>query len=167
MTELEEFTIDERTQKKVWRSLGVKSLKQIADETGLTRDQVIRLRTELLDSIDVLTEQQARTKLLKELEDMVYEARDRADKSSDEFYSGMMNSAISAIKAIQAERQRMSKENQDAITALNTLRKKEIIKMYVGVVDSGVAEIAETYGLEEDELFEVFNRHLSEFKEEL
>lgn len=167
MTDLEEFTIDPRIEKQVWRGLGVKSLKQIADETGLSRDQIIRLRTELLDSVDILTEQQARTKLLKELEDMVYEVRDRAEKSSDEFYAGMMNSALGAIKAIQAERQRMSKENKDVIEHLNGMRIKELLRLVDTVVTRTFQDIATKYELDEEELFEIFRGYLIPAAEEM
>lgn len=159
-SEVEEFEIDPRIEKIVWRGLGVKSLKAIADETGLSRDDVIRIRTELLDGVDVLTEHQARTKLLVELESMVYEARDRAQRSDDEFYSGMMNSAVAAIKAIQAERQRMSKENKDKIDQLNQLRVRELLRLIDTSVASTLHEIADTHGLDEDELLGIFQSHL-------
>lgn len=166
-TDVEEFEIDPRIEKIVWRGLGVKSLKAIADETGLSRDQIIRIRTELLDGVDVLTEHQARTKLLVELESMVYEARDRAQRSDDEFYSGMMNSAVAAIKAIQAERQRMSKENRNEIVVLNELRRREIVRMYTRTVNRGVKSIAEKYDLDEREIFDIFNAFLTESAAEM
>lgn len=159
-TDLQEFEIDPRVAKIVWRGLGVKSLKAIADETGLSRDQVIRIRTELLDGVDVLTESQARTKLLVELESMVYEARDRAKTTDDEYYAGMNNAAVSAIKAIQAERQRMSKENKDKIDQLNQMRVRELLRLIDTSVASTLHEIADTHDLDEKELFKVFQSHL-------
>lgn len=162
-TDVDEFEIDPRIEKIVWRGLGVKSLKAIAEETGLSRDQIIRIREELLSSVDELTITQKRQKLLIELESLAYEARDRAKNMDDEFFSGSMNSAISAIKAVQAELARMSKSDDSKIEALNTLRRREIVRMYTSIVNEGVSDISEKYGIPEDEMFEVFNKLLADY----
>lgn len=164
MTDLVEYEIDPRLISQVWQGLGLKPLKQIADETGLSRDQIIRLREEMLSSVDDLTIQQKRQKLMIELETLSQEARNRAKKMPDEFYSGAVNSAVSAIKAMQAELARLSKADDTRIEELNTLRRREIVRMYVSVVNSGVEEISKTYGIPEDSLFEVFNALLSAYR---
>lgn len=163
MSDIEPFEIDERIQRQVWRGLGTKPLKQIAEETGLDRDQIIRIREELLSSVDSLTVNQRRQKLLVELESLAYEARDRAQGMPEEFVAGTLNAAVGAIKAIQAELARMAKSDDGKIEALNALRRREIVRMYTSVVDAGVEEIAEEHGLDADALFDVFNRLMSEY----
>lgn len=165
--ELEEPEIDPRIVETVWKGLGTKSLRAIADETGLSRDQVIRLREELLDSVDVLSEQQARTKLLIELESMVYDAKERAEKAPAEFYAGMINAAVGAIKAIQAERNRMSKENKDEIERLNQMRIRELLRLIDTTVARTLETIAQDNGLDADELFQVFQDNLKPAAQEL
>lgn len=163
MTDVEEFVIDPRIEKTVWKSLGLKPLKQIADETGLSRDQIIRIREELLSSVDDLTIMQKRQKLIIELESLAYEARDRAQSMADEFVAGTLNASVGAIKAVQAELARMARDDSSKIEALNSLRRREIVQMYISVVDSGVEEIAAEHDLDADALFSVFNRLLEEY----
>lgn len=159
-TDLEEFTIDPRIERILWRGLGVKPLKQIAEETGLTRDQIIRVREELLSSVDDLTVMQKRQKLIMSLEEMSQVARDDYDNAPFEFKAGILNSAISAISKIQAELSRMSKADQSRVDELNQKRIRELVNLIREVVDTSVTEVAESHGLPEDELFEVFNRNL-------
>lgn len=162
-TDIDEFEIDPRIERQVWKALGIKPLKQIAEETGLTRDQIIRIREELLTSVDDLSVLQKRHKLIMELEGMAQDARDRAQRMDDEFYSGAINSSVSAIKAVQAELVRLGKDDNSKVQALNALRRREIVKMYVSVVNAGVEEISSAHGIDEDALFEVFNRLLDQY----
>lgn len=158
----DDIEIDPRLEKIVWRSLGVKSVRQIAEETGLNPEQIFAVKREMLDAVDVLTVQEKRTKILVAMEQLAQDALDRADGASDEFAAGMLNAARGAMKDMLTEFNRASKQDQAAVVQLNTLRRKEIVNYYVRVVDSGVTEISEKYGISEDELFEVFNRKLEE-----
>lgn len=159
-TDVEEFEIDPRIERQVWKALGIKPLKQIAEETGLSRDQIIRIREELLSSVDDLTIQQKRQKYMISLEEMSQAAREDYDKAPFEFKSGLLNSAISAIKAVQAEVTRMAKADQSRVDELNQKRIRELVSLIREVVDTSVTEVAKAHDLPEDELFEVFNRNL-------
>lgn len=159
-TDIDEFTIDPRIERQVWKALGIKPLKQIAEETGLTRDQIIRIREELLTSVDDLTVMQKRQKLIISLEEMSQAAREDYDKAPYEFKSGLLNSAVSAIGKVQAELARMSKADQSRVDELNQKRIRELVSLIREVVDTSVSEVSEAHGLPEDELFEVFNRNL-------
>lgn len=164
---VDDIEITPRLERILWRGLGTKSVRRIAEETGLTPEQVGLLKTELFDSVDALTETQSRTKLLVELENMVHEVRDRAAKADDEFYSGMMNSAISAIKAIQAERQRISKQDQSAVEGLNRMRVNELLRLIDITVARTLNEISTEYDLDESRLLEIFQNHLRPAAQEL
>lgn len=162
MTDVEEFVIDPRIEKTVWKSLGLKPLKQIADETGLSRDQIIRIREELLSSVDDLTIMQKRQKLIISLEEMSQVARDDYDNAPYEFKAGILNSAISAIAKVQAELARMAKSDQSKVEELNQKRVRELVSLIREVVDTSVTEVAAQYDIPEEELFEVFNKNLDE-----
>ena len=41
--------IDERLEKAIWKSLGRKSARQIADDTGLSPERVLRAKREMGD----------------------------------------------------------------------------------------------------------------------
>lgn len=162
MTDVEEFVIDPRIEKTVWKSLGLKPLKQIADETGLSRDQIIRIREELLSSVDDLTIMQKRQKLIISLEEMSQVARDDYDNAPYEFKAGILNSAISAIAKVQAELARMAKSDQSKVEELNQKRVRELVSLIREVVDTSVTEVSAQYDIPEEELFEVFNKNLDE-----
>lgn len=157
----DDHVIDPRLERIVWRGLGKKSVRQMAEETGLEPEQIFAIKRDLLSAVDVLTVQEKRHKLLIELEDLADEARDRAKGTIDEFYSGMMNSSVAAMKTILVELNRTAKGEQEAIDRLNDLRIRELTSLLFEVVDSTVPLVAERYGLDQDELFEMFNESLN------
>ena len=167
MSEITDHGIDPRIQRQVWRGLGTRPLKQIAEETGLDRDQIIRIREELLSSVDDLTIQQKRQKLLVELESLAYEARDRAQGMPDEFYSGAINSSVSAIKAVQAELARMAKADDGKIEALNQMRIRELLRLIDTTVAHTLEEISQEHDLPVEELQAIFTKHLRPAAQEL
>lgn len=152
----------ERTRDLIWKRMGVKNAREISKEVGVPVDEVIRIRNEMLDSVDALSVQQERQRLIIELKGIAQDAREAADGSSDEFRAGLYNSSIAAMKTVLVELNRADQKDQEKVNHLNELRKREIIELYVGTVDAGVAEAAEKYGIDADDLFEIFNRHLRE-----
>lgn len=162
MSDLEEVKIDPRIEKRVWQGLGVKPLRQISEETGLDRDQIIRIREELLASVDDLTIAQKRQKLIIELEGIAQEARDAAAEADGRDKGSLYSSAVSAIKTVVGELARMEKNSTQAIDQLNALRVRELVNLIREAVDTSVPQIAKEYGLEEADLFEVFNKNLQE-----
>lgn len=167
MSEIEEFEIDPRLEKIVWRGLGKKSVRQMAEETGLEPEQIFAIKRDLLSAVDVLTVQEKRHKLLIELEDLADEARDRAKGTVDEFYSGMMNSSVAAMKTILVELNRTAKGEQEAIDRLNEMRVKELLRLIDLTVARTLADIASTYDLDEGTLHGIFQSYLKPAAEEL
>lgn len=153
--------IDPRLEKIVWRSLGVKSVRQISEETGLNPEQIFAVKREMLDSVDVLTVQEKRTKILVAMEQLAQDALDRADGASDEFAAGMLNAARGAMKDMLTEFNRASKQDQGAIETLNALRVRELVSLIQEVVDISVVEIVDRYDLDKQEVFDVFNGNLA------
>lgn len=160
MSEELELIDQDRIDKAIWKSIGIKSVRQIADETGLKPEEVLRRKNELLDEVDVLSIQQKRQRLLIELDGMARDSRDRAANTVDEFYSGMLNSSVAAIKTMLTELARMERQDSGKIESLNNLRIRELLRLIDVTVARAVTEIANTHDLEEAELMEVFQGHL-------
>lgn len=160
MTDLAEYEIDPRLISQVWQGLGLKPLKQIADETGLSRDQIIRLREEMLSSVDDLTIQQKRQKLIMSLEEMAQEARAAFDNADYEFKAGLINASVGAIAKVLAELNRMEKADTSKVDSLNAMRVRELVALVREAVDTSVPQIAAQYGIDEEDLFDVFNENL-------
>lgn len=158
MTDME---IDPRVERLVWKSLGLKTVRQIAEETGLQPEQIFAIKRDLFESVDVLTVEQKKQKLIVMLEEIAHDTKEDYEKAPFEFKSGLMNSSISAMKTIMVELNRTSKEDQGRIDSLNALRVKELFSLLREVVDTSVIEVAEEHDLDEEELFEVFNRNLA------
>lgn len=165
-TEVEHLDQD-RVDELIWRNIGLKSVRDIAEMTGLKPEEVLRRKNELLDGVDVLSIEQKRQRLLIELDGMARDARDRAQKASDEFYAGTVNAASGAIKTMLAELARMQKQDSGKIEALNQLRVRELLKLVDFTVARSVREIASTHDLDETELMEVFQGHLVEAAREM
>lgn len=152
---------NERVDRLIWKYIGVKSVRDIAKETGLTPEQVLRRKSELIDSVDVLTVQQKRTKILISLERLAQDAIERAEGTDDEFYAGMLNAARGSWKDILTELRRVDKNEQEAVNTLNNMRIRELVSLVQDAVNASVPEIAERYGLEESDLFDIFNANLT------
>lgn len=158
----DEPEIDERVERIVWRGLGIKSARQIAEEAGISPETVLRVKRELLESVDVLSIQERRMKIMADLQELAQEARRRYEGASDEFAAGLLNSSVAAWKAMITELARMEKQDTSKIEALNELRVRELFDLVNTTVLRGVAEISETHDLDKSDLLEVFNRHLLE-----
>lgn len=164
MTDVE---IDPRIERIVWRALGVKSVRQIAEETGLTPEQIFVIKREMLDAVDVLTVQEKRTKILVAMEQLAQDALERAENASDEFSAGHFNAARGAMKDMLTEFNRTQKGEQEAIDRLNDMRVRELLRLIDLTVARTLADIASTYDLDEDTLHGIFQSYLKPAAEEL
>lgn len=163
VAEHDEF--DERVDAVIWKSVGLKSVRQIAEDLGISPEKVLKRKRELLEEVDVLSIQEKRQKLLIELEGMAQDAREKAERIASEFYAGTINASVSAIKVMLVELNRASKVDDAKVAELNQKRVRELFSLMRDVVEVGVQEVAETYSLGEDELFAIFNRVLVEAAE--
>lgn len=151
-----------RIDELIWRGIGVKSVRVIAEEAGVRPDEVLRRKNELLDEIDVLTIQEKRARLLVRLQEIANSTQEDYEASPYEFKAGLMNSAIAAIKTVLQELARMDKQDSSKVEALNQKRIAELVDLVREVVDVSVSEISEEHGLDEDEVYDVFNRNMIE-----
>ena len=162
MSEELELIDQDRIDEIIERNIGIKSVRVIADETGLKPEEVLRRKNELLENVDVLTIQQKRQQFMTRLLRIARTTEEDYANSPWETKAGLMNNALSAMKLMISEMNRAEKADTGRIEALNTLRKKEIVQLYVSVVDRGVKHISEKYDIPEDDLFEVFNQFMNE-----
>lgn len=160
MTELD--TTDARIESYIYKHIGKKSAREMATDLGVPPEQVLRIRNEMVDSIDEITLLIQKTKLLRTLQELADDAHERSLNVQDERnYSGMVNAAAGAIDKLLKELNRTAKQDSDAVSELNRMRVRELFSLMQEVVEVSVVEVANKFDLEEDALFEVFNRNLT------
>ena len=157
----------ERVDSIIWKHIGLKSVREIAELCGIKPEAVLRRKNELLDEIDVLSIAEKEARILVELDGMARDMRERAANTIDEYASGMINSSVAALKTMLSQLDRIKKQDQGKIEALNSLRVKELLRLVDETVARSVREIAVTHDLEETELMEVFQGHLVDAAREL
>src|SRR5690606_38089768 len=121
--------LDDRVRGLIWRGMGVESARETAEKVGMKPDEVLRIRKELLDSVDALTVQQKRQKLIVDLQDIAQRVQEDYDSAPWEFKAGLMNSGISAMKTVLVELNRTAKGEQEAVDRLNELRVRELLRL--------------------------------------
>lgn len=152
----------ERVDELIWRGAGVKSVRKIAEETGLRPEEVLRRKNELLEEVDPLTIQQTRQRLIIDLQRIARKTQEDYESSPFEFKAGLVNSAVASMKLVLAEMTRAEKADNSKVESLNQKRVAELVNLMREVVDISVVEIATKYGLDEEDLYEVFNRRMVE-----
>lgn len=157
--EIETFD-QERADRIIWRHIGRKPVSEIAKLVSMKPEEVLRRKNELIESVDVLTIHEKRTKLLSELEEIAANAKDRYTNASDEFAAGLLNSSVAAIKTVLGELNRMEAKSSGEVEKLNNLRIKELLSLVDRVVHTSVRELAEKYDLDESDMLEVFQENL-------
>lgn len=162
MSEELEHIDQDRIDKAIWKSIGIKSVRQIANDTGLKPEEVLRRKNELLEEIDDLTIAQIRQRTTIDLQSIARKTQEDYDAAPFEFKSGLMNSAVAAMKVVLQEMNRLEKADNTKIEKLNQMRVRELVNLVREVVDVSVTEIAQKHGLDDQELFETFNRHMVE-----
>lgn len=158
---------DERVSEIIWKHIGLKSVREIAELCGIKPEAVLRRKNELLDEIDVLSIAEKEARILVELDGMARDAREKAQTISSEFYAGTINASVSALKTMLSQLDRLKKQDQGKIEALNQLRVKELLRLVDETVARSVREIAATYDLDETELMDVFQGHLNDAAREI
>lgn len=167
MTEVE-VADDDRISAYVWRRIGKESARDMAKALGVSPDEILRVKRDLAESVDALTVDVQRAKLLRSLQELADDAHERAQNVADERnYAGIVNAAAGAIDKLLKELRRTGAENSDAVNALNQLRINELLHLIDVTVARTLEDIAFDYELDESELLGIFQRHLKPVAEEL
>lgn len=152
--------LDERLHRIIWRGLGTKSPSQIAEDTGLQATDILRIKNEMLESVDVLSIQQRRQKVLVNLEVMSNDALDRAANAGDEFKAGLYNSAIAAMKEVGRQLAQLQAETSTELDRLNDMRVRELMALVREATLLSIKEWSVKHDLDEDELMIEFSENL-------
>lgn len=156
-----EPTIDARMERILWRGMGVKTIREMAEETGLSPEQIADYRFRMLDHVDALTIQQKQQKILVNLEALSNEAWEKATASTDEFRAGLYNSAIAAAKELTRQLAALQKESNHDVEVLNALRIAELVSLMHEVVDMAEEELADEYGIDRTVLYDALTKNLT------
>lgn len=160
LARLDEAKPNPQLDKIIWRNAGLKSVRWIAEKTGMTPDQVLRRKNELFDEVDELTIDQARQRLVIDIQTMMNDARKAAEQSPNEFKAGLYNTAMAGAKTLLTQLDRMEKNSGGAKAELNAMRVRELLQLVRESVDTSVPQVAQAYDLDENELFDIFNENL-------
>lgn len=161
MTELDKA--DARIESYIYKHIGKKSAREMATDLGVNPEEIIRIKNEILNSVDVLTVEVQKLKLMRSMQEIADSAKEAADNVGEERNrAGLYNSSIAAIKELNRQLSAMSKADNEKIDHLNQKRVQELVNLMMEVVDSTVPEIAKRYDLDVQELFDMFNEALDE-----
>lgn len=156
----------DRIDRIIWENAGRIPARKIAELVGWTPEAVLRRKSELLDFVDELTIQEKRHRIMVDLEGIASEARTRAKTAADEFYSGMLNSSIAAMKTVLVELNRLENKSEDAVNRLNQQRVKELLRLIDTTVDATLTKVAQKHGLDKADLMDIFQEELLESAKE-
>ena len=127
---------------RLWEMVGTRTPKQIADELGLPPAEVVRRTREMLESVDILTIEQQRQKLMIDVGRIARKAEEAFDNSLDERNkSGLLNSAVNAQKEVLRQLEKMETRNAEAVDALNRMRVAELVRLVETAVVNTLAEL--------------------------
>lgn len=127
---------------RLWELVGTRTPKQIADELGLPPAEVVRRTREMLESVDILTIEQQRQKLMIDVGRIARKAEEAFDNSLDERNkSGLLNSAVNAQKEVLRQLEKMEAQNAGAVDALNRMRVAELVRLVETAVVDTLAEL--------------------------
>lgn len=165
-----DIAIDDRLERLIWRSIGVKSIRQVSEETGLPIEDVARIRRQLIEGVDEITIDTKRMKLLVDLQEIADTAREDyngVSASDPDAGSKLLTASIGAIKTVLQELARIEKASSGAVEALNAMRIQELLRLIDLTVAKTFATLSERHDIPEDEMYDIFQSYLKPVAEEL
>lgn len=148
--------------KYIARYVGIRSPREIAELSGTTARDVIRRAEEMKDEVDALSIEAQISFTLRSLNEIAADAKtDAANSTDNRDKAGLYSAAVSAHAQSLKQLAALKKENDGAVAELNRKRLTAILHMFDIIVSRGVGEISEKYGIQEGELLELFQGHIS------
>jgi hypothetical protein len=146
---------------------GVKTPQEISELTGIPAEDVLRRITEILNSVDILSIEQKRAKMVLALEVFIQEALSRIHDATDRNIGAIINSTGGNISRVLAELSDMEERAKLDIEAINRRRAHELLYMIERAVDRSIGELSGRYPeLDQAEIESVFRGHLVELAAE-
>lgn len=135
------------------RYIGIKTPREIAELAGSNANDVIRRAEEMKDSADALTIEAQIYFAMRSLNEIAADAKTDASQAVDNRdKAGLYSAAVSAITQSLKQLNVLKKENDGAVEVLNTLRMREILRLYDVVIEQGSRNLAKAHGLKEEEV---------------
>lgn len=150
-----------RVDRKIVSSFGRKSVKELSKETNIPQEVLLQRKQELVDSVDALTIQMQKHQLMGDLQEIADQAREKTQGIADEFLAGVLNSRIAAIKELMKQLTALEKVSNVEVESLNELRTKELLRLMDRVVASGIERVVTGFGLDRDEVTDIFLSQLA------
>lgn len=143
------------------------SVRDIAEELGVPAQEVLRIKRDALENQDALTLEQRRTLAVLNLERIAADAMHRATEigtDSEEMrnYGPTITGAVQAIKTVLAELRSIEKNTASEVARLNELRVQELKTLVSRTLDRAIPEIAATYSLPEEEIYNIFMKNFTQ-----
>ena len=153
---------DDAISRYVWRRVGKESARDMAKALGVSPDEILRVKRDLAESVDEITLQVQKARLMRTLQEIADDAKDEFETAPAEFKAGLLNSSVAAIKTLLVELNRTSKQDSEAVAALNQLRVKELYLLMTEVVETGIDTVSERHKIPKSELVDIFNEKLTD-----
>ena len=153
---------DDRISAYVWRRIGKESARDMAKALGVSPDEILRVKRDLAESVDEITLQVQKARLMRTLQEIADDAKDEFETAPAEFKAGLLNSSVAAIKTLLVELNRTAKQDSEAVAALNQLRVRELYLLMTEVVETGIDTVSERHKIPKPELVDIFNEKLTD-----
>lgn len=153
---------DQRIQRHVLKHIGKKNAREMAAELGVSPEEILRAKREIVESVDEISIQVQKMRLLTTLQELAYDAQERSRSISSEFFAGTVNASVGAIKTLLVELNRTSKQDSEAVMRLNELRTREILRLIDSAVSKTFQDISDEHDIDTSELMAMFQSRLAE-----
>lgn len=153
---------DDAISRYVWRRVGKESARDMAKALGVSPDEILRVKRDLAESVDEITLQVQKARLMRTLQEIADDAKAEFETAPAEFKAGLLNSSVAAIKTLLVELNRTSKQDSEAVAALNQLRVRELYLLMTEVVETGIDTVSERHKIPKPELVSIFNEKLAD-----
>ena len=153
---------DDAISRYVWKRIGKESAREMAKALGVSPDEILRVKRDLAESVDEITLQVQKARLMRTLQEIADDAKDEFETAPAEFKAGLLNSSVAAIKTLLVELNRTSKQDSEAVAALNQLRVRELYLLMTEVVETGIDTVSERHKIPKPELVGIFNEKLAD-----
>ena len=153
---------DDAISRYVWKRIGKESARDMAKALGVSPDEILRVKRDLAESVDEITLQVQKARLMRTLQEIADDAKDEFETAPAEFKAGLLNSSVAAIKTLLVELNRTAKQDSEAVAALNQLRVRELYLLMTEVVETGIDTVSERHKIPKPELVDIFNEKLTD-----
>lgn len=139
-----------------------KTPREIAERAGVTPERVIARAEEMKDEADALSIEASIHFLMRRLNSIAANAQKAADDAPNaKDAAGLYSASVSAITQSLKQLNAFKKENDGAVAELNNKRVIELLRLFDVIVVRGSKQLADTHGLDVEEVKEVFMNNIT------